>query len=133
MKRKFEVLPGFVQVRLEHGEAPDDIVPILSGAAELARAKRMEPLLVISGYGDLATAAAVSRALEQIHATGAPPPFKIAFVACMLPQYSAYHFAEHYAPRFGIKTKVLVSVRDAKEWLAARESVHALQDLSVRG
>ena len=132
MERRFELLPGLVQVLLEYGATPEDMVPILSGAAELARANRVESLLVVSGYGDLATAAAVSRAIEEIHAIGAPPPFRIAFVACVLPQYAAYHFAERYSRRFGIETKVLLSVRDAKEWLGVRENVHTLKDLPVR-
>jgi hypothetical protein len=51
-----------------------------------------------------------------MHALGAPPS-KIAFVACTFPQYSVYHFAEHYAKKFGIAAKVLVSLRDAKAWL----------------
>ena len=63
-------------------------------------------------------------AIEQIHALGAPP-FKIAFVACMLPQYSVYHFAERYAQKFGIVAKVLASVRDAKDWLGLREDLRA--------
>ena len=120
MERRFELLPGLIQVRLEHGKAPEDIVPILSGAAEMARARRVDALLVVSGFADPATATAVSRAIEEIHATGAPPPFKIAFVACMLPQYAAYHFAERYAQRFGITAKVHLSVADAREWLGAR-------------
>lgn len=125
MERRFQLLPGVIQVSLEHGETPEDIVPVLSGAAEMARAKQLQALLVVSGYGDPATAAAVSKAIEQIHAVGASPPFRIAFVACMLPQYAAYHFAERYARRFGITTKVLLSVRDAKEWLGLRGDLHA--------
>ena len=133
MERRFELLPGLVKVRLEDGEAPEDIVPILSGAAAMARAQRVESLLVVSGFGDPATATAVSRAIDEIHATGAPPPFRIAFVACMLPQYAAYHFAERYAQRFGIAAKVHLSVGDAKEWLGAPESVRTPPDLPVRG
>jgi len=116
MERKFQLLPGAVQVLLEGGQAPSDIVPILSEAAILARARHRRDLLVISGLDDPATAEAVSRALDYMHALGAPPS-KIAFVACTLPQYSVYHFAEHYAEKFGIAAKVLVSLRDAKAWL----------------
>ncbi|HEY3044125.1 MAG TPA: hypothetical protein VGJ39_08870 [Vicinamibacterales bacterium] len=123
MKRKFQLLPGVVQVSLEHGETPVDIVPVLSAAAKLARAKRLRDLLVVSGLDDAATPQAVSMAIEEIHGLGAPPPFKVAFVACMLPQYSAYHFAERYAQRFGIAAKVFVSVRDARNWLGLREDV----------
>ena len=123
MERRFRLLPGVVQVSLEHGEAPVDIVPVLSEAAKLARAGQLRDLLVVSGLGDPATSQAVSMAIEEIHGLGAPPPFKIAFVACMLPQYNVYHFAEHYAQRFGIMAKVLVSVRDAKEWLGLHPAV----------
>jgi hypothetical protein len=126
MERKFEFLPGVVQVSLEHGETPVEIVPVLSDAAEMARAKKLKALLVVSGFGDPATAEAVSLALEEIHSIGAPPPFKIAFVAYTLPQYSVYHFAEHYAEKFGIVAKVLVSVRDAKDWLGLREDIRPL-------
>lgn len=127
MKRKFRLLPGVVQVSLEHGVTPVEIVPVLSEAARLARAKRMQDLLVVSGLGDPATAETVSMAIEEMHALGAPPPFKIAFVAYTLPQYSVYHFAESYAERFGIAAKVLVSVRDAKDWLGLREDLRPLQ------
>lgn len=123
MERNFQLLPGAVQVSLEHGETPVDIVPILAAAAEIARAKRLQHLLVVSGFGDPATAESVSMAIEELHARGAPPPFKIAFVAYTLPRYSAYHFAEHYAQKFGIVARVLVSVRDAKDWLGLREDV----------
>lgn len=118
MERKFQLLPGIVQVLLEDGKAPEEIVPVLSEAARFARAKRRRDLLVVSGLDDPATAEAVSAAIEKIHALGAPVPFRIAFVAYLLQQYSVYHFAEHYAQQFGIAAKVLVSVRDAKEWLA---------------
>jgi hypothetical protein len=121
MERKFQFLPGAVQVSLEHGETPIEIVPVLSDAAEMARAKALRNLIVVSGFGDPATAEAVSLAIEEIHALGTSAPFKIAFVAYTLPQYSVYHFAEHYAQKFGIEAKVLVSVRDAKEWLGVRE------------
>lgn len=126
MERKFQLLAGAVQASLEHGKAPADIVPVLSDAAELARAKRLQALLVISGYGDPATAEAVSMALEEMRALDAPPPYNIAFVAPMLPQYSAYHFAERYARRFGMVAKVFVSVRDAKDWLGLREDLCAV-------
>jgi len=121
MERKFQLLPGTVQVFLEGGEAPDDIVPVLSDAALIAHTQHLQGLLVVSGLGDPANAAAVSRALEEIHAAGAPPPFKIAFVAYMFPQYSVYHFAEQYAAKFGIDAKVHVSVQDAMNWLGVRE------------
>jgi hypothetical protein len=124
MERKFELLPGVLQVLLEQGEDPDDIVPILSEAAKLARTKKLKSLLVISGLGDPANAQAISRAIEQIHATG-PSSLKIAFVACLIPQYSAYHFAERYAQKFGIMAKVLVSTRQAKDWLGLREDARA--------
>jgi hypothetical protein len=126
VERKFELLPGVVQVSLEHGETPAEIVPVLSDAAEVARAKKLKALLVVSGFGDPATAEAVSLALEEIHNVGAPPAFKIAFVAYTLPQYSVYHFAEHYAEKFGIVAKVLVSVRDAKDWLGMPDNLRPL-------
>jgi hypothetical protein len=122
VERNFQLLPGVVQVVLEHGEEPEDIVPVLSEAALAARTARLENLLVISGVDDPATPEAVSRALDVIGAFGLPGPRKIAFVACMLPQYSAYHFAEGYALKFGIAVKVMVSVQDARAWLAVRES-----------
>ncbi|HUF80502.1 MAG TPA: hypothetical protein VMN03_05135 [Burkholderiales bacterium] len=125
MDRNFLLLPGIVQVALDRGEKPEDIVPVLLDAAILARSKQLQHLLVVSGSDDPATAGAVSLALERMHALGAPPPLKIAFVACTLPQYSVYHFSEHYAPKFGIVAKVLVSVRDAKDWLSLREDAHA--------
>jgi hypothetical protein len=125
MDRKFQLLPGVVQVSLEHGKAPVEIVSVLSDAAKLARAKRLQDLLVVSGLDDPATAKAVSLAIEEIHALGGPP-FKIAFVAYTLPQYSVYHFAERYAERFGIVAKVLVSVPDAKNWLGLREDSRAV-------
>jgi hypothetical protein len=122
MKRKFQLLPGVVQVCLEHGETPVDIVPVLSDAAKLARAKRRQDLLVVSGLGDRSTSQTVSMAIDEIHALGAPPPFRIAFVAYMLTQYNVYHFAERYAQRFGIVAKVHVSVRDAMDWLGLGEN-----------
>jgi len=126
VERKFELLPGIVQVCLEHGEAPADIVPVLSDAARLARERQLQDLLVVSGLDDPATAETVSIALEEIHALGAPPPFKIAFVAYMFPQYSVYHFAERYARKFGIAAKVLASVHDAKDWLGLRQDSRAV-------
>jgi hypothetical protein len=126
VERKFELLPGVVQVSLEHGEKPAEIVPVLSDAAEMARARHLRALLIVSGFGDPATTEAVSLALEEIHAVGAPPPLKIAFVAYTLPQYSVYHFAERYAEKFGIVAKVLVSVRDAKDWLGLPEDMRPL-------
>ena len=93
----------------------------LAEAARLALAERIHDLLVVSGYNDPATPEAVSTALAEIHALGCPSPFRVAFVAYTLPQYSVYHFAEHYAERFGIKAKVLVSLRDAKDWLGLRD------------
>jgi len=116
MERKFQLLPGMVQVSLEHGEVPGDVVPILSDAARLARAKGRHDLLVVSGIDDPATAEAISLALEEIHALGAPQP-RIAFVAYTLPQYSVYLFAQRYAQKFGIEATVLVSIRDARDWL----------------
>ena len=121
MERKFQLLPGVVQVVLEDGQAPTEIVSVLSEAARLARAGIWRDLLVISGRDDPATAEAVSEALDEMHALGAPP--KIAFVAYALPQYSVYHFAEQYAQRFGIVAKVLISVRDARDWLALDERI----------
>ena len=123
---KLQLLPGVVQVSLEHGHTPVDIVPVLSEAARLAREQQLQNLLVVSGVGDPATAEAVSMALEEIHALDLQP-LKIAFVAYMLPQYSVYHFAERYALKFGIAAKVLVSVRDAMEWLGPRGSLRAAQ------
>lgn len=123
MDRNFKLLPGAVQVFLEGGEDPQDVVPVLADAAGVAREKQIQALLVVSGLGDPATAQSVSAAIEQIHAVGAP--LKIAFVACMYPQYSAYHFAERYARRFGIDAKVLVSINDAKHWLGVDEYASA--------
>jgi len=120
MERKFLLLSGMVQVSLENGRAPAEIVPVLSDAASFAREMDVRDLLVVSGLDDPATAEAVSAAIEEIHALG-EPPFRIAFVAFTFPQYSVYHFAEGYAAKFGIAAKVLVSVRDAKDWLVPRE------------
>ena len=121
MDCKIQLRAGIVRVSLENGERPEDIIPVLSSAAEIARAKQLQNLLVVSGLGDPASAETVSTALEQIHALGVPLPFRIAFVAFTLPQYGIYHFAEGYAQRFGIAAKVLVSLRDAEEWLGVRE------------
>ena len=119
MERKFELLPGAVQVVLTNGQAPEDVVPVLLEAAELARARRTD-LLVVSGLDDPATAEAVSAALEEMHALGTSPS-RIAFVAYALPQYSVYHFAQEYAERFGIAAKLLVSLNDARDWLGSGE------------
>ena len=118
MEHRFELLPGMVQVSLTGGRKPEEVVAVLLEAAKLARAQRREDLLVVSGLDDPATAEAVSAAIEEMHALGASP-CRIAFVAYALTQYSVYHFAEHFAERFGIAAKVLVSVRDAKDWLHA--------------
>ena len=120
MQRRFRLLPGAVEVALENGCAPADIVPVLADAASVARKLHLQALLVVSGPDDPATAEAVSAALERIQSSGASP-LRIAFVACSLPQYAVYHFAESYARRFGILAKVLVSLRDAKDWLGVRE------------
>jgi hypothetical protein len=132
MERKFQLLPEIVQVSLEHGETPADIVPVLSDAARIARAREFKALLVVSGFGDPATAEAVSAAIDEIHSLGAPA-FKIAFVAYTFPQYSVYHFAERYAQRFGIIAKVLVSVRDAKDWLGLSEDLQGARGFARSG
>jgi len=120
MQRRILLLPGIIQVTLDHGEQPEGIVPVLAEAALLARTKRFRQLLVVSGVGDPATPEAVSLALDTMHALGAPP-LNIAFVACTLPQYSVYHFSESYAPRVGIAARVFTSLRDAQDWLTLRE------------
>ena len=125
MKRNFLVLTEALRVSLEDGQAPEEIVPVLSDAARIAREKKLRDLLVISGAGDPATPGAVCAAMEELHALGAPPPFRIAFVAGTLPQYSAYRIAERYAQRFGIVTKVLVSAYEAENWLGLRGGVRA--------
>lgn len=130
MKRRFRLLPGVVQVSLQYGAAPQEIVPVLADAARLAVAKRVHDLLVVSGYNDPATAEAVSMALEQIHALGTPR-LRMAFVACTLPQYSVYHFAERYAEKFGIEAKVLVSLRDALDWLGLPDELPATADVAA--
>ena len=127
MEYKVQLLAGIVRVSLEHGEDPKEIIPVLSSAAEIARAKQLKNLLVISGLDDPASTKTVSMALEEIYALGLPSPFKIAFVAYTLPQYSIYHFAESYAEKLGIVAKVLVSVPDAVEWLASVPQAAARQ------
>jgi hypothetical protein len=121
MNHKVKLLPGVVEVHLEHGEKPSDIVPVLFDAAKLAREQQLQNLLVISGAGDPATAEAVSLALEEMRALDTPPS-RIAFVAHRFPQYSAYHFAERYAEKFGIAAKVHVSLREARDWLGVNAS-----------
>ena len=117
MERRFQLLPEAVQVLLGEGTTPEEIIPVLTEAMWLARDNQLQNLIVVSGFGDPVDAQAASRAIEQMHAVGAPPAFRVAFVAYMLEQYAAYHFAERYAEKFGILAKVLVSTRDAKEWL----------------
>ena len=120
MERRFQLLPDAVQVFLGEGKEPEDIIPVLADAASLARENQLRNLIVVSGYGDPVNAQAVSLAIERMHAVGITSPFKVAFVAYMLPQVAAYHFAERYAARFGILTKTLVSLRDARQWLGLR-------------
>ncbi len=120
MESRFQLLPEAVQVYLGEGKDPEDIVPVLSDAAALARDNRLHSLLVVSGDGDPVSPQAVAQAIEQMHALGMASCFKVAFVAYLLPQYAAYHFAERYAERFGILAKVLVSTRDARQWLGLR-------------
>lgn len=119
MESRFQLLPEAVQVFLGEGSAPDDIIPVLAEAVSLARDNQLRNLIVVSGFGDPVDAPAASRAIEQMHAIGTPS-LRVAFVAYMLPQYAAYHFAERYAQKFGILAKVLVSVRDAEQWLGLR-------------
>lgn len=120
MERKLELLPGAIQVHLGRSDAPDEVIAVLAEAADAARAEHVNALLVVSGLGDPANAEAVSRALEKIHAAGAPS-LRIAFVAYMYPQYAAYHFAERYAEKLGIQAKVTVSISDARNWLGSAE------------
>lgn len=129
MKRNFLLLTEALRVSLEYGDAPEEIVPVLSDAAVLARRQKLRDLLVISSAFDPATPGAVCAAMEELHALGAPPPFRIAFVACTLPQYSAYRFAEYYAPRFGIVAKVLVSAYEAETWLGLRGGIRTARTL----
>ena len=124
MERKVRRLPDAVEVFLGEGKAPEDIIPVLSDAAALARENQLRNLIVISGFGDPVSAEAVSQALEQMHTVGGPAPFRIAFVAYQLPQYAAYHFAERYAQKFGILAKVHVSMSDAEQWLGLRLPAH---------
>ena len=121
MEHKFLLLPGCVRVLLERGSAAADTVPVLADAILLAKKKRRDGLLVISGLDDPATAASLADALHAMHAVGAPPPSKLAFVALMYPQYAVYHFAEHLAPRYGMQAKVFTDVVDAKIWLQAKQ------------
>ena len=132
MEHRFELLPGMVQVSLTDGRMPEEVVPVLLEAAKLARAQRRKDLLVVSGLDDPATAEAVSAAMEEMHALGALPR-RIAFVAYALAPYSVYHFAEHFAERFGIAAKVLVSVRDAKDWLHSGAPPHKSASGRSRG
>lgn len=117
MERKFLLLPGCVRVLLERGSEAADIVPVLADAILLAKKKRRDGLLVISGLDDPATAASLADAFHAMHAAGAPPPSKLAFVALMYPQYAVYHFAEQRAPRYGMQAKVFADAVDARIWL----------------
>ena len=125
MERKFHLLKGTLQVLLENGEAPREIVGVLSDAARLARERNLQNLLVLSGVDDPMTAEAASTAVDEIHACGVPPPLRIAFVACMLPQYDAYRFAARHAETLGILAKVTGSAYDAKRWLGLHEHERA--------
>jgi hypothetical protein len=119
LERKFLLLPGCVRVSLERGSEAADIVPVLADAILLAKKKRRDGLLVISGLDDPATPASLSDAIDAMHAAGAPPPSKLAFVALMYPQYATYHFAETIAPKYGLQAKVFADVVEAKIWLRA--------------
>ena len=119
MERKFLLLPGCVRVLLERGSDAADIVPVLAEAVCLAKKKRRDGILVISGVDDPATAASLSEAIHAMQAAGAPPPSKLAFVAMMYPQFAIYHFAEHLAPRCGMHAKVFVDSFEARMWLGA--------------
>jgi hypothetical protein len=119
VERKFLLLPGCVRVLLERGSAAADIVPVLADAILLAKKKRRDGLLVISGLDDPATAASLPDAIHAMRVAGAPPPFKLAFVALMYPQYEVYHFAERLAPKYGMQAKVFADVVEAKIWLEA--------------
>ena len=125
MERKFLLLPGCVRVLLTRGSAAD-IVPVLADAVLLAKKKRRDGLLVVSGVDDPATAASLADAFHAMHAAGAPPPSKLAFVALMYPQFAVYHFAEQLAPKYGMQAKVFADVLDAKIWLRAQSSSPAL-------
>lgn len=115
MNTRLQPQRAVLEVQIEHQQ---DIVTVLDKAAAAARAAGQD-LLIISGVDDTSSAGDISRAIDHIDAAGARPR-RIAFVACMLPQYSAYHFAERYAEKYGIAAKVLVSVRDARAWLGLR-------------
>lgn len=119
MEHKFRLLPGWVQVTLEHGNAPGDIVPVLAEATVLARKKGRDSILVISGVDDPATAPALWDSLKAMRDLGAPPPEKLAFVAYEFPQYAAYHFIEGVTAQFGFRARVFVSAPDARAWLQA--------------
>jgi len=125
VQHNFRLLSEALQISLEHGQAPEEIVPVLTDAARFARERKLRDLLVISGAGDPATPGAVCAAMEELHSLGAPPPFRIAFVAGTLPQYTAYRIAERYAGKFGIVAKVLVSAYEAENWLGLRGGVRA--------
>lgn len=117
MEPRFEFSQGALQVTLERGAQPREVVPVMVLAAGTAHDQDLDALIVISGLGDPADATAVCEALDEMVAGSAPPPSRIAFVACTYPQYSVYHFAEGYAARLGFVAKVTVSVREAREWL----------------
>jgi hypothetical protein len=121
MERNLRVLPGWVQITLEKGEDPADIVPISADATLLAQVKRREGLLVVSGIDDPATAPALVDAIKAMKALGAPPPRLLALVAYMYPQFAAYHFAEGIAAAHGLQAKLFVSARDAQDWLKSRQ------------
>lgn len=126
MERKFLLLPGCVRVLLTRESAAADIAPVLADAVLLAKKKRRDGLLVISGVDDPATAASLADAFHAMRAAGAPPPSKLAFVALMYPQFAVYHFAEQLAPQYGMQAKVFTDVLDAKLWLRAQPSSPAL-------
>ena len=120
MERRFSLLSGCVQVFLEHGEAPSDVVPVLLDAAAFAREKQCHALLIISGVDDPATAPALCDAILAIGRLKSPMPRRIAFVAYQYPQYDAYHFAAAFAPNHGIEARTFVSEADARGWLGIR-------------
>lgn len=49
MEQNFLLLNGAVRVHLEHGQAPEEIVPVPKEAARLAREQERHSLLVVSG------------------------------------------------------------------------------------
>ena len=123
MKRKFRFFPEIVQVSLEYGEAPEDIVPVLCDAARIARANGLRALLVVSGLGDPATADAVSSALDEIHALGAPPrsgsrssPTRFRNTACITSPSTTRKSSAS-------SRRCSSRVRDAKDWLGLREDL----------